>query len=132
MIIILFFSIYFFIQCSSSLKIEQNENISCKTAYEIIQKHKADSSFVIIDLRPKKMFDESHIEGAIYFNVFSTEVDAWLSKLDKNKIFLIYCNSGVRSAIALKKMTTMGFKNIYHMYEGIKKWKKEGFDTKKS
>ncbi len=34
----------------------------------------------------------------------------WVDELDKDKVYLVYCAGGVRSARACKKMSEMGFK----------------------
>jgi rhodanese-related sulfurtransferase len=75
------------------------------------------------------MYSESHIEGALFHDVFSADINKWLQSLDKSKIYLIYCNIGKRSGIALAKMEEMDFKNIYHMNQGLIQWKKLGYKT---
>ncbi len=107
------------------------ENITCQQAYDLIQKHSNDTNFIIIDLRPENMYNEEHIENSIYHDVFSEEFDSWVSKLNKDKVYLLYCTIGHRSGIALDKMKQMGFRNLYHLYEGIREWKKQGFITVK-
>lgn len=116
-------SIYTFAQDSES------ENLTCPEAFAIIQKLKNDTNFIILDLRTQAMYDEEHIENAIVRDVFSGGFDTWVSKLNKEKIYLLYCTRGHRSSIALEKMRQMGFKNLYHLYQGIIEWKKQGFQT---
>ena len=79
-------------------------NVTCEQAFELIKKHEADTNFVIIDFRPKKMYDKAYLENAIYFDYYSSGVDAWLERLNRNKTYLIYCNVGKRTGLALKKM----------------------------
>jgi len=105
------------------------QDISCQRARDIIQEHKGDANFVILDFRKKEMFDESHIEGSVMHDVFSQDIDDWLKTLDKEKNYLIYCTAGHRSGIALEKMKEMGFVNILHMHEGISRWKQLGYET---
>lgn len=103
------------------------DNISSSKAMEIIQQFKSDTNFIILDLRPEKMFEEGHIGNAIYFDVFSTEFEDWISKQPRNKIYLIYCTVGHRSGIALQKMKDLGFTKIYHMEKGLQEWKQLNF-----
>ncbi len=103
------------------------EDLSCKEALDLIQAHKNDSSFVIIDFRPVEKYNAAHIENAIYYDVFSDSIDAWLNNLDKDKTYMIYCTIGYRSGIALEKMKKMDFKKLYHLYEGLNVWKDEGY-----
>ena len=109
----------------------QPVNITCQEAFDLMQKFSNDTNFVILDLRPGNMYNEEHIENSIYYDVFSEDFENWVSKLNKDKVYLLYCTIGHRSGIALKKMKQMDFKNLYHLYEGIQEWKKQGFNTVK-
>jgi rhodanese-related sulfurtransferase len=104
-------------------------NVTCKQAAELISQHKDDKDFVIIDFRPKEMFEQAYLENSFYYDYFSDGVDALLNALDKDKTYLVYCNVGKRSGMALKKMRAMGFEKVYHMYEGIPAWKSKGYKT---
>ena len=107
------------------------KGVTCHEAFELIQLHLDDPNFVIIDLRPEKMYMDEHIQDAIYYDVFSKQFDAWANNLDKNKTYLLYCTIGKRSKIAFDKMKSMGFKHLYHMSEGIKTWAGGSYKTVK-
>jgi len=107
------------------------ENITCKQSSELIQQHSNDTNFIILDLRTEQMYNEGHIENSLFHDVFSADFEGWLNTLDKNKTYLLYCNVGHRSGIALDKMEQAGFKNLYHLYEGIREWEKQGFEVVK-
>ncbi len=132
--IVLILSIFcfslFFSEYSHAQK--EKEDITCKQAYDLIKKHQGDTNFVIIDFRTEEMYSNGHIKGATVFDVFSDKIDTWLNKLNRNKTYLLYCNAGYRSGIALKKMKEMKFKKLFHLYEGIKVWKNEGYETKEN
>ena len=121
-------NIFVFCAVLYSQDVRQKEDITCKQAYELIEKHKSDSNFVIIDFRPQEKYDAAHIQNALYLDVFSENADKWLSILDKEKTYLIYCTIGHRSKIALKKMKDLDFKYLYHLYEGLATWEKEGYE----
>ena len=104
-------------------------NLSCSEAFLLIQDHMEDTCFVILDLRPEEMYSKEHIENAIYFDVFSEEFDQWVSSQNKNATYLLYCNMGYRSGIAMGKMKQLGFKKLYHLHQGINEWKKQGYKT---
>jgi len=106
---------------------KEKEDISCKEVYELIQKNRTNTNFVIIDFRPEEKYEKIHLENAIYYDVFLDDIDEWLKKLDKSKTYLIYCSVGYRSGIALKKMKALNFKNVYHLYEGIFEYQKQGY-----
>ena len=105
------------------------ENITCKDASDLIQKRSKDNSFIILDLRPEGMFKKEHIRNAIFRDVFEEGFQDWLDELDKHKTYLLYCNVGYRSGIAMEKMKQAGFKHLYHLEKGIREWKNQGFPT---
>ena len=49
-----------------------------------------------------------------------------MAKLDKDKVYLVYCAGGVRSAHACKKMSEMGFKYTVDLAPGFNGWKTAG------
>ncbi len=109
-----------------------SEDNLCQQAYDLILAHKNDSNFIILDLRPENMYNEMHIENAIFHEVYEDDFNSWINEFDRNKTFLLYCNMGVRSADALLIMKDMGFLNIYHQFEGIRKWQEKGFPVIKN
>lgn len=127
--------IFFSVQTLSILVIYAQENgyreLTCREAFEIIQLHINDPDFVIVDLRPEKMYNDEHIQGAVFFDVFSGQFNDWVNSLNKNKTYLLYCTIGKRSRIGFDKMKSMGFKHLYHMYEGINAWASQGYKTVK-
>jgi rhodanese-related sulfurtransferase len=121
-----------FLSIVLNFSIAQNneiENITCLQAVDLIQKFRNDTNFIIIDLRPENMYNEEHIENSIYYDVFSENFENWVNELNKDKVYLLYCNAGHRSGIALNKMKQLGFRNLYHLYEGLQEWKRQGFIT---
>lgn len=104
-------------------------NVTCEQSFKLLQEHKDDPDFVIVDLRTKAMFEAERIENAIQFDVFSTGFDEWIKKLDKEKTYLIYCNAGKRSSVAVQKMKILKFNHIYHLFEGLQEWKANGLAT---
>ena len=73
-----------------------------------------------IDARDSKDYDKKHIEGAI--NVDSKKLDDLEAKLPKDKGASIYtyCYSGNRSAVVAKKLTELGYKNVFNAFDGVK------------
>jgi rhodanese-related sulfurtransferase len=76
---------------------------------------------VILDIRTPAEYDPKHIEGAINRNYYET-FDQKLDSLDKQKRYLLHCQSGARSAGAFSKMKTKNFKEVYNLKGGIKDW----------
>jgi phage shock protein E len=77
----------------------------------------------VIDVRTPDEYKEGHIKNAINYNVFdSVAFGKQINMLNKNKIYLLYCKSGIRSGKALVMMQQKGFKHFYHLSGGISGW----------
>ena len=63
----------------------------------------------IVDVRTPAEFAEGHLEGAVNIDVQSPDFDQRVSSLDPNGTHLIYCRSGNRSAVAVDRMSALGF-----------------------
>ena len=71
-----------------------------------------DATSTIIDVRTPEEFAAGHIEGAINLDYESGTLEAELSTLDKNAVYMVYCHSGRRSALATTLMTEAGFTEV--------------------
>ncbi len=80
----------------------------------------------LLDVRTTSEFTASHIPGTKWIDWFSPDFAKEVAKLDKDKIYLVYCAGGVRSARACKKMSDMGFKYTVDLAPGFKGWKVAG------
>lgn len=98
---------------AASVKIDPNEGAS------LIESN--GEALTIIDVRTPEEFAAGHIEGAININLeggsFSTEI----ASLDPSAAYIVYCQSGRRSAIAAETMVAAGFTEIHDM-GGIADW----------
>ncbi|MDD3688091.1 MAG: rhodanese-like domain-containing protein [Bacteroidales bacterium] len=85
--------------------------------------------FVILDVRTASEYNTMHLDQGVLLNfnsgVFSTEV----AKFDRNKVYLIHCASGSRSAQAKVIMQNLGFYRVYNMTGGINSWNGSGYPT---
>jgi phage shock protein E len=69
----------------------------------------------IIDVRTAEEFAESHLKGAINIDVLQPDFKNRISRLDKTKIFKVYCRSGGRAGKASELMNSAGFKNVENL-----------------
>ena len=105
--------------------------VSAKEAADLIDKHVGDSDFAVLDIRTPGEFQAGHLKNAILIDFYSQTFADQLSRLDKEKNFLIYCRSGNRSARSLEIFKKLKFQKIYHMANGISTWNSEGFPVVK-
>jgi len=92
-------------------------NLNTEQALEILDKYQDNEGFIILDVRTTNEYDNGHIDGALNLNYYD-KFEAEIAKLDKDKIYFVYCQSGGRSSRAVEKMTEAGFEYIYHYEDG--------------
>lgn len=81
---------------------------------------------IILDVRRADEYKEGHLKNAINFNVLdSLSFDSQLRTLKKNRKYLLYCRSSLRSGKALVTMQKKGFKHLWHLSGGISAWSGE-------
>lgn len=79
---------------------------------------------VVLDVRTTQEFKEGHLPGAIHIDVLdSVAFVNSISKLNKNKKYIVYCKSGRRSTKASDILYENKFKRIWNMEGGITAWK---------
>jgi len=105
--------------------------VSAKEAADLIDKYNGDSGFAVLDIRTPGEFQSGHLPGAILIDLYSQTFVDQLSRLDKEKAFLIYCRTGNRSTKSLEIFKKLKFQKVYHMSTGIRAWQSEGFGVVK-
>lgn len=78
-----------------------------------IERVKADTSAIILDVRQPEEFAEGHLAQAINLDWLNQTVFInGLAKLNKQKTYYIYCRSGRRSQAAAGKLKAEGFQVV--------------------
>jgi rhodanese-related sulfurtransferase len=101
-------------------------NVTVGKAQVLIRERAGKPDFVILDVRTPEEFAEGHIASSVNLDVQSRDFENALKKLDRKKSYLVYCRTGNRSRMATVAMESLGFRSIFHMNEGIVKWKQQG------
>ncbi|MFC1937911.1 rhodanese-like domain-containing protein [Chloroflexota bacterium] len=102
------------------------KDVTSQEAFTLIQENEDNPDFVILDVRTPREFDQGHIGNAINIDFYCETFREELDRLDKNKAYLLHCRSGNRSAQALAIMKGLGFREVYHMSDGIIGWAADG------
>jgi rhodanese-related sulfurtransferase len=105
--------------------------VSAKEAANLIDKYYGDKGFAVLDIRTPGEFESGHLPGAILIDLYSQTFVDQLSRLDKEKTFLIYCRTGNRSTKSLEIFKKLKFQKVYHLSAGIRAWQTEGFGVVK-
>jgi len=85
--------------------------------------------YVILDVRTPIEFKHSQIENALNVNYYSFSFKKQIEKLDRDKTYIVHCQTGVRSGKTMPIMLRAGFKNLIHMDGGMKGWKQAKLPT---
>jgi rhodanese-related sulfurtransferase len=114
----------------SSCKSQNADNSQLPTGYENlnIEEFKAkmsDPGSVILDVRTPEETAQGMIEGAVQLDFRSPDFEAEVDKLDKNKMYLVYCRTGNRSGKTCALMAKKGFKHFYNLEGGYLDWTKK-------
>lgn len=66
----------------------------------------------VIDVRTPGEFEQAHVVGAVNINLDGPDFADRIAELDADKPYLVYCQSGRRSALAAGQMAEAGIKDI--------------------
>ena len=79
---------------------------------------------MVINVREGAQYAKEHIPGAV--NIEWRQIMAQSEKIPKNKLVLIYCNTGTLSAQAGFALRVSGWDNVRILQGGISEWKSKG------
>ncbi|MCL2130375.1 MAG: rhodanese-like domain-containing protein [Treponema sp.] len=96
----------------------QYRKISAAEAHKMMLELK---DLVVLDVRTPEEFREKHINGAILIPDFELKDRAEKELPVKDKVILVYCRSGRRSANAAGVLAGLGYVNVYD-FGGIMNW----------
>lgn len=106
-------------------------NVSPLQADELIRANKGNTGFIILDVRTPSEHAGGHLPNAVNLDVNSASFKNEAVRLERNRTYLIYCQTGARSAAASKILAELGLRNIYNMTGGITDWQAAGLPVVK-
>jgi thioredoxin 1 len=115
-LLVMFFS-------TSLLLAQEAKKLSADDFEKKIQQEK---DLQILDVRTKQEYSEGHLQNSKNIDYNSQNFDQEIEGLDKTKPVYVYCLSGGRSSAASKELLAKGFKEVYDLEGGIRKWKQAG------
>jgi adenylyltransferase/sulfurtransferase len=83
------------------------------------------AKLALIDVREPVEWDIVHIDGAQLIPQSSINSGEGLAKLPHDRMPVLYCKTGVRSAEVLAAVKRAGFSNAVHLQGGIVAWAKQ-------
>ncbi len=106
----------------SQIATETEENRIERISKEEFKENLSSNEYIVFDVRTVEEYQAGHIEGSKCLNFKGETFDATLEQLPKNYKYMIYCQSGGRSAKALEKMKEAGFVHVLELEGGYSKW----------
>lgn len=80
---------------------------------------------VILDLRTDdELKEHGTMPKARQIDYFARNFEDVINTLDKEKAYLIFCASGIRSSETSALMKKLGFREVYNLEPGFNAWKK--------
>jgi rhodanese-related sulfurtransferase len=84
----------------------------------------------VVDARDAAQFAKDHIPGAV--NIEWRQAIARRGEIPKDRMVVVYCNSGSLSAQAVFALRLIGYDNVKVLQDGFEGWKaKGGFEANK-
>ncbi len=77
---------------------------------------------VIIDLRPRDMWEKSHISGSKQILIQELPVKVATVIPDSDSTVVCLCNGSIQSAMAVFYLRTEGYKNSFNLSGGFSAW----------
>ena len=101
-------------------------NLDLKRSFDInkdITKEELESYIkqgaIIIDVRSPQEYQEGHVDGAISIPDYQIKKEIEKQIPNKDELIVVYCTTGHRSQNSQKVLESLGYTNVYNLYEGI-------------
>lgn len=94
--------------CSSDSGAAVVEKVEATEAVQLIER----GEHTVIDVRTPAEYASGHVDGAENLDVSAATFEKQVEGLDKSEEYIVYCQSGNRSAGAAEKMADLGFAEV--------------------
>ena len=92
------------------------------TPQKVHQRMVAGENIALLDIREDHEWENGHIVDATHLSKGLIERDIEHNFPDKSEEIVLYCGGGFRSALSADNLKKMGYKNVYSMRGGWRKW----------
>lgn len=86
-----------------------------------------DPKYTVVDVRAESEWESKHIPSSL--NLPLDKLASRCEAISREKPFVVHCQSGYRSVIALSILEHQGFDNLVDMKGGIQAWLEDGKDV---
>jgi len=97
------------------------------TPEEVQRKRAAGEPVLLVDVREDDEWRSGRARGAIHLGKGVIERDIEATIPDPNADVVLYCGGGYRSALAADALQRMGYRNVWSMAGGWRRWRELGY-----
>lgn len=72
---------------------------------------------ILLDVRSVQEYKEGHLNRAVNIPLYELEMKCNFQT--KNKMIIVYCQSGIRSKKAVRILRKKGYTNLYNLQNGL-------------
>jgi molybdopterin/thiamine biosynthesis adenylyltransferase/rhodanese-related sulfurtransferase len=87
-----------------------------------------DGGSILLDVREPDEYEQGAIPGSVHITRGTLETSVENQIPDRDTPLVVLCAGGVRSALAAKTLTELGYTDVVSMDGGFNRWKDEGRD----
>lgn len=91
---------------------------------EEFKEYAGDGNTEIVDVRGLTEYEAGHVAGAKH--VFVGTLPSELDRISRDKLVVVHCQAGDRSALAYSILARNGFTNVKNFSGGMKAWREQG------
>jgi rhodanese-related sulfurtransferase len=93
---------------------------------DLLQKMRSSEGMILLDVREQDEFARGHLPGALLIPRGVLEGQATQMIRNPAAEVIVYCGSGMRSALAADVLQQMGFSNVASLAGGFRDWAQIG------
>lgn len=123
--------IFIFSGCDYFFPPLSGENLPVEEASNFILKNRDNKDVVLLDIRTKREFDSVKIEGSVNLDFTMPDFPEMVSKLDKEKRYIIIDQNGIKGAMAAELLKEERFTKVHFISGGIESWIKNNLPVQK-
>jgi len=79
----------------------------------------------VIDVRTPEEYAQGHVPGAVNWPL--QQIESWWSKVPKDRVVYVKCNTQNRSRVAVQYLMGKGYNNLNLVHGGIQAWMSRGY-----
>jgi adenylyltransferase/sulfurtransferase len=99
------------------------EAVPTITAAALADRRRRGDPLDLVDVREQREWEIARIDGATLAPLSS--LAAAMGSLDPSREVVVYCETGVRSARAVRQLQEAGFRRVWSLEGGIRRWSEE-------